>query len=303
VKLQFLKSLLPFIDYLCSNGDEGINILRNNMFNIILELYNQKSDQAINEEMKKYLFKNFIKLSKAILPYDKDQFILNVIIAFGNEDNFRNSLSKKLSDLAKNQRVDEHKVLCIKYIRKLAEGFGKENAERYLLPQLISFTVEKNDDIKKELLICLPCISEIVSYEYISNKVYDILKRISYDLNPTLRKICINVLAKVIKIFKNKCKEDMQNNPDSDKNKKNQKYSAKNFIDLVVKLTEDKENNVKFTIIEKIGEIISPLDEDELSKELFDFYKGYVEKYYENKKNKLPLGHPPREPAPRFTKK
>jgi hypothetical protein len=95
----------------------------------------------------------------------------------------------------------------------------------------------------------------------------------------------------------------MQNNPDSDKNKKNQKYSAKNFIDLVVKLTEDKENNVKFTIIEKIGEIISPLDEDELSKELFDFYKGYVEKYYENKKNKLPLGHPPREPAPRFTKK
>jgi hypothetical protein len=165
VKIQFLKSLLPFIDYLCSNGDEGINILRNNMFNIILELYNQKSDQAINEEMKKYLFKNFIKLSKAILPYDKDQFILNVIIAFGNEDNFRNSLSKKLSDLAKNQRVDEHKVLCIKYIRKLAEGFGKENAERYLLPQLISFTVEKNDDIKKELLICLPCISEIVSYE------------------------------------------------------------------------------------------------------------------------------------------
>ena len=203
VKLQFLKSLLPFIDYLCSNGDEGINILRNNMFNIILELYNQKSDQAINEEMKKYLFKNFIKLSKAILPYDKDQFILNVIIAFGNEDNFRNSLSKKLSDLAKNKRVDEHKALCIKYIRKLAEGFGKENAERYLLPQLISFTVEKNDDIKKELLICLPCISEIVSYEYISNKVYDILKRISYDLNPTLRKICINVLAKVIKIFKN----------------------------------------------------------------------------------------------------
>jgi hypothetical protein len=37
-KIQFLKSLLPFIDYLCSNGDEGINILQNNMINIIQEL-------------------------------------------------------------------------------------------------------------------------------------------------------------------------------------------------------------------------------------------------------------------------
>ena len=287
-KLQFLKALLPFIDYLCSNGDEGINILRNNMINIIQELYHQKSDQIVNEEMKKYLFKNFIKIARAILPYDKEQYILNIIISFGNEDIFRTNLNNNLNN-SKNQKVDEHKILCIRYIRKLAEGFGKENAERYLLPQLISFTIEKNDIIKKELLMTLPIISEIVSYEYISNKVYDILRRISTDLNPILRKMCINVLAKVIKIFKNKCEIDMKNNPDSKKNKENKKYSAKNFIDLVEKLSKDKENNVKFTIIEKIGEIISTLDQDELSKELFDFYKQFVEKYYENKKNKLPL--------------
>ena len=37
IKIKFLQSLLPFIDYLCSNGDEGINILKNSMLNIMSE--------------------------------------------------------------------------------------------------------------------------------------------------------------------------------------------------------------------------------------------------------------------------
>ena len=288
IKMQFLKSLLPFIDYLCSNGDEGISILRNNMINIILELYHQKSDQIVTEEMKKLLYKNFIKIAKNILPYDKELYLLNIILGFGNEENYRNSIRKTPSDNLKNQKVNEHKILCIRYIRKLAEGFGKENAEKFFLPQLITFTVEPNDDIKKELLITLPSISEIVSYEFISNKIFDMLRRLSNDLNPNLRKICVNVAAKVIKIFKNKCKQEILNNPDCDKN--NKKYSANNFINLVEKLSTDKENIVKFTIIEKIGEIISPLDKSELSTQLFNFYKKFVEKRYEEKKNQLPLG-------------
>ena len=294
VKMQFLKSLLPFIDYLCSNGDEGINILKNNMINIIQELYHQNSNEIVTEEMKKLLFQNFVKIAKAVLPYDKEQFILNIIIGFGNEDYFRNKQINK----NKKQKVDEHKILCIRYIRKLAEGFGKETAERYLLPQLISFTCEKNLEIKKELLFTLPNISEIVSFEFISTKVYDILRRISTDMNPDLRKICVNVLSKIIKIYKNKCKEDMQNNNDKDKNIKNKKYSATNFIDLIEKLSKDKENNVKFTIIEKIGEIISPLDESELSKEIFNFYKKFVEKFYEEKKSQLPLDATTRATTP-----
>ena len=73
VKMHFLKSLLPFIDYLCSNGDEGINILKNNMMNIIQELYHQKKDEIFIDEMKKLYFKNFVNIAKAILPYDKEQ--------------------------------------------------------------------------------------------------------------------------------------------------------------------------------------------------------------------------------------
>ena len=292
VKIQFLKSLLPFIDYLCSNGDEGILLLKNNMMNILQELFHQKNDQLVTDDMKKLLFKNFIKIAKAILPYDKEQYILNIIIGFGNEDNFRNNISQSKNNSFKNQQVDEHKILCIKYIRQLVEGFGKENAERYLLPQLISFTCEKNVDIKKELLYTLPNISEIISFDFISNKIYDILRRLSNDLDTNIRKISVNVISKIIKIFKNKCEEDKllikENNIQDNKKVKN--YSAKNFVSLIEKLTKDKENIVKFTIIEKIGEIIASLDKDELSNELFNFYQKFAEKFYQEKKNQFPLG-------------
>ena len=278
IKIKFLQSLLPFIDYLCSNGDEGINILKNSMLNIIQELYNQKKEDY-NEQMKRLLFKNFVKIAKNILPYDTNQSILNIIIAFGNEDNFRINMSKNKSD-NKISKIDEHKIICIRYIRNLAEGLGKENTERYLLPQLISFTIEKNDEIKKELLITLPIIAELVSIEFIYNKVYDILRRIGNDLNPNLRKVCVISTAKIIKIFKSKSQEKTGE----------KKYSAKNFVLLIEKLSKDKDHNVRYKIIEKIGEIIAPLDKDELSQELFEFYKNICKNFYEKKKTKNPLG-------------
>ena len=283
VKIKFLENLLPFIDYLCSNGDEGINILKNNMLNILQELYSQKKEDY-NEQMKKLLFKNFVKIAKNILPYDTNQSILYIIIGFGNEDNSRRHKGQNKIEDTKNSKIDEHKILCIRYIRNLAEGLGKENTERYLLPQLVSFTVEKNDDIKKELLITLPIIAEIVSVEFISNKVYDILRRIGNDLNPNLRKVCVIATAKVIKIFKNKCQEI------KNINKNDKKYSAKNFVNLIEKFIKDKDNNVKYKVIEKIGEIIAPLDTDELSLELFEFYKNLSKKHFDRKKSQNPLG-------------
>ena len=93
IKLQFLKVLLPFIDYLCSNGDEGIKLLKNNILNIIEELYHptkKKTSMTYSiyekEKFQNLLFKNFIKIAKAILPTDKEQKILNMIISFGYEE-------------------------------------------------------------------------------------------------------------------------------------------------------------------------------------------------------------------------
>ena len=286
-KIHFLKSLLPFIDYLCTNQEEGINILKNNIINIIQELYNQSADDNISEEMKKLLFLNFVKIAKAILPYDNEEFILTIILDFANEERFKTKY--------KNTNIDEFKCICIQYIRVLADNFGSLNTEKYLLPNLKSFSYENNNHIKKELLYAIPNISELISAELISTRIYDILSRLVTDKNPEIRKICVKVLAKVIKIYKNKCKEDNDNDNTNningkEKEEKKENCSAKNFIELIEKLTRDRDNNVKYTIIETLGEIISPLDKKELSKDIFDFYKKFVEKLYEEKKNQLPLG-------------
>ena len=283
IKIKFLESLLPFIDYLCSNGDEGINILKNSMFNILQELYSQKKEEYPGQ-MKKLLFKNLVKIAKNIVPYDTNQSILNIIITFGIEDTARANKKKNKSEDPKNIKMDEHKILCIRYIRNLAEGIGKINTEKYLLPQLTSFAFESNIEIKKELLITLPIVSEIISVEYISNKIYEILRHISIDLNPNLRKVCIIAIAKVIKIFKTKCQEI------KGINKNDKKYSAKNFVNLIENLSKDKDLNVQYKIIEKIGEIIAPLDKEELSLELFQFYKNLCIFLFKSKTQKNPMG-------------
>ena len=279
MKNHFLKMLLPFIDYLCSNGDEGINILKNNMMNIIQELYNPNNKRDLelfkNEVYQDLLFKNFIKIAKAIIPKDKDKKILGLILAYGYEDEKN---SQKFGD--------EHIILCVKLIAELAEVYGKEFTENYLLPQLIYFIDDKNENVKKEVLLSLPNICEVVSFEIINSKIFELIKKLLHVLNPSwyIRKLIVDVLAKIIKTFKYKStKEEIKNKNIKDK-------SAKKFITLIEILSKDKVKYVRNNIIEKIGYIIEPLDKEELSLEILKFYKRSAEEYYKNKKKNLPSG-------------
>ena len=138
VKVYFLKKLSPLIDYLTSQGDEGINLLKKNVINILEELYHPRGFEIKDEEMKSLLFDNFIKASKAIIPKDKDNYILNMVISFGYEENLNKDF------------ILEHKILCIKFISKLAVYFGKENAINYLLPQLSFFADETEQNILRK---------------------------------------------------------------------------------------------------------------------------------------------------------
>jgi hypothetical protein len=277
LKNHFLKVLLPFIDYLCSNGDEGVKILKNNMMNIIQELYHPANKRDIecykNEDYQNLLFKNFIKIAKAIIPKDKEKKILSLILSYGYED------EKNIKKFG-----DQHIVLCVKLISELTEIYGKECTENYLLPQLIYFADDKSEKVKKEVLLALPNICDVVSFEIISIKIYELIKRILYVQKPSwiLKKIMVDILAKIIKTFKYKSQE---NDNDNDKNK-----SAKKFVSLIEKLILDKEKYVCYNILEKIGPIIEPLNKEELSLELLKFYKKSVEEYYIQKKKQLPSG-------------
>ena len=287
MKNHFLKILLPFIDFLCSNGDEGINILKNNMMNIIQELYNPNNKRDLdlykNEEYQDLLFKNFIKIAKAIIPKDTDKKILAIILAYGYED--ENKISKF---------GDAHAILCVKLISELAEVYGKEFTENYLLSQLTYFVDDKSENVRKEVVLSLPNICEVVSFEIINSKIYELIKKLLHVMNPSwlIRKVIGDVLSKIIKIFKYKSTKIDKNKISNNQKNNNTAIdiSIKKFISLIELLTKDKEKYVRYNILEKIGYIIEPLDKEELSIELLKFYEKSAKEYYSNKKKKLPTG-------------
>jgi hypothetical protein len=221
--------------------------------------------------MKNLLFENFIKAAKAIIPKDKDNYILNMVISFGYEE----SPNKDF--------VLEHKILCIKFISKLAEYFDKENAINYLLPQLNFFADEQEQNIKKEILKSLPSICEVLPHDIIRTKIYKIIKRLVGDPLWRIRKTCAEVIPHILKIYKEKADAFIKNEINFDK----KKLSIKHYINLIDKLVLDDQKFVRHTILEKIGEIITSISKeyDELPIKLFNFYKNRKKKNTQNGNN------------------
>ena len=269
VKVYFLKKISNLIDFLSSKGDEGVNLLKKNVINILEELYHPHGFEINDEEMKNLLFENFIKAARAIIPKDKDNYVLNMIISFGYEEN-------KNKDF-----ILEHKILCIKFISKLAEYFDTENAVNYLLPQLNFFADEQEQNIKKEILKTLPSICEVLPYDIIRSKIYKLIKRLTGDSLWRIRKTCAEVIPKILKIYKEKANNFIKNEINFDK----KKLSIKHYLNLIDKLMLDDQKFVRYTILEKIGEIITSINKeyDELPVKLFNFYKESAENYYFNK--------------------
>ena len=273
VKIYFLKKLSHLIDFLGSQGDEGINLLKKNVINIIEELYHPRGFEIKDEEMKTLMFDNFIKAAKAIIPKDKDNYILNMVISFGYEEN------------PSKDFILEHKILCIRFISKLAGYFEKDNAINYLLPQLNFFADEQDQSIKKEILKTLPSLCEVLPFDVVRTKIYKLIKRMADDPLWRIRKTIVEVLSKILKIYKEKVDNYVKTNVNIDF----KKLSAKHYISLIEKFILDDQKFVRNTIIERIGEIISSIDKDRdgLSIKLFNFYKESVENYYFNKSKLL----------------
>ena len=280
VKIHFLKILHQnFIDYLCSLGDEGINILRHNIIQIIQELYRDKKIK--DETFKQLLFNVFIKIAKSIINKEKDKkdnYMLDLVMSFGYESN-----------VSKEFYID-HKKVCIRFISILAEDFGQDWAENYLLPQMWFFACDEEKDIRKEVLIALPNLCQELRYEMIGIKIFKLIKKLVNDKFPDIREGSVVALAKIIKIYKEKskiakAKKEKEQNDDNNNNQsiKLNPVPITSFIGLIEKLILDKEKGVRVTILEYIGEIINPLDKEELPQKLFDFYKNAINEFYYNK--------------------
>ena len=289
IKKHFLEVLYQgFADYLCSIGDEGVYLLREKIIQIVQDLYREKN--ITDATYKNLLFKVFIKIAKSIIPREKDKkdnYIIDLVMSFGYESNVTKEFYL------------EHKKLCIKFIAKLAEDFGQDWCENYLMPQLWFFGNDEEEEIRKQVLTALPFLCCEISYEMIGTKIYNLIKKIASDKSTDIRKNSIPCLANIINVYQEKGKKsrelekkkeiEKEKNKDKDKPKENKNEikiepgSVKNFLEIIEKFILDKEKCVRDKVIEHIGEIISPLEKEELSQKLLTFYIDSANEFYYNK--------------------
>ena len=281
-KIHFLKVLESYIEYLKGMGEDGLLIIKNNILNIFKELYRDKfnpnnsttanKNYVITEEQQKeydsLLFERFIQLSKILIKTEFKEFNFNFTLDFAKI---------KVED---KEQMAEKKILCIKILTNLTADFGGEFTKENILPVLDEFMQEENVKIKEETALSLITLIKLLDIEFIGDYILDSLEKIGNDKIWMVRKKCIEVLYKLIYELKNKYKKE---NNEYDKASK---YVSR-IISLIEKFIEDKKKKVRMFLIEKLGEIIKPLDKNELSEKLFDFYAKTVDDYYSNENNQV----------------
>ena len=280
-KIYFLKFLKSFIEHLYNLGEDGIEIIKNNILNIFEELYRIKFNTNKNnvitnknyimteQQEKEYdslLFERFIQIAKILIKTENKEYIYNMILDLGKQSN------EEINKISEN--VINKKLLLIKLVTNLSSDFGQEFTKEKILPILDENIQAENNEIKEEICLSLIALVKSLNIEFIGEYVLNSLQKIGEDKSFNIRKKCIEVLYKIIYELKEKYKKE---NNEYDK--------AESFvlkiIKMIEKFIEDKKKKVRMFLIEKIGEIIKPLDKNELSEKLFDFYVKTIEEYYE----------------------
>ena len=150
------------------------------------------------------------------------------------------------------------------------------------MPVLDEFMKGDNIEIKEEICLNYITLIKLLNLDFIGDYIYNSLEETSNDKLWILRKKCIEILSKIIYELKNKYKKE-----NNDYNKVSE-YVLK-MMSLLEKFISDKKKKIRYFLIEKIGEIIKPLDKNELSEKLFAFYTKTIQEYYENEEHLLDL--------------
>ena len=280
-RIYFLKKLKYFLEFFEQLGEEGIDIIKNNILNIIEQLYRNKLNPdkknllpkkfVITEEEKKehddLLFERLLQCCKILIKSKyKEELFKNILELINIEENNDN-----------NNIIIFKKILSIKLMTNLSADFGEEFTKKNIVPILDEF-LTKNEDIKikEETAMSLIILVQKLKIDFIGEYVINSLEKISNDKFWIIRKKCIEILYKII--------PELNKEKDQEENKIIKDYETK-IIALIEKFIEDKNEKVRFYLIEKIGEIIKSIPENYLSEKLFNFYIKSIEEYYSDEEN------------------
>jgi len=281
-RIYFLNKLKNFLEFFEQLGEDGIEIIRTSILNIIEQLYlnkinpgkifSQKKIIITEEEKQEYdslLFERLIQVCKILIKTKYKEELFKNIIELINEEKF--SCNKK----NENNIITLSKILGLRLMTNLSADFGEEFTKNNILPILDEF-LTKNEDVKvkEETAMSLIILIQKLKIDFIGEYILNSLEKISNDKYWIIRKKSIEILYKIIPLL-NKEKENEENN--------NNYY--KKIIALIEKFIEDKNEKVRFYLIEKIGEIITACPENDLPMKLFNFYIKSIEEYYSDEEN------------------
>lgn len=282
-RIYFLKMLKDFLVFLEQIGEDGIITIKTNILNIIEELYRNKINPEKNvnkkkiivteEEKKEYdklLFERLIQICVILVKSQcKDELFKNILLLCDKNTNDINSevVNKKNIFIFK-------KIMCIKLLTHLSSYFEEEFIKSNILPVLDNFFNEdENIEIKEEVAMSLIILAQKLKFDFIGDYILNSLEKLSNDKRWIIRKKCIEILYKII--------------PELNKEGNNNKIDdyIKNIVALIEKFIEDKNEKIRFYLLEKIGEIIKVCSKKDLPEKLIEFYIKEIEEYYSNEEN------------------
>ena len=282
-RIYFLKMLKDFLVFLEQIGEDGIITIKTNILNIIEELYRNKINPEKNvnkkkiivteEEKKEYdklLFERLIQICVILVKSQyKDELFKNILLLCDKNTNDINSevVNKKNIFIFK-------KIMCIKLLTHLSSYFEEEFIKSNILPVLDNFFNEdENIEIKEEVAMSLIILAQKLKVDFIGDYILNSIEKLSNDKRWIIRKKCIEILYKII--------------PELNKEGNNNKINdyIKNIVALIEKFIEDKNEKIRFYLLEKIGEIIKVCSKKDLPEKLIEFYIKEIEEYYSNEEN------------------
>jgi hypothetical protein len=143
-----------YIDYLTKFDKIGYMIIKENLWKLVLELLNDKSE----ENILKLSIDAIVKISNIMDEDDRATLILTSIIGIANDDG------------DESQKI-ENKCLAVKLFNELSELFGKNLCENYIVPQLTEFSDDQHFKVRKSVINNLIKIANLVSPQIFNNKI------------------------------------------------------------------------------------------------------------------------------------
>lgn len=262
VKIQFLKIVKDIVDYLHSKGKIAYNLMANNLVRLVNELY---TFQAIkNQQMKKLIFDNYLKIASCLEKEDLGKFLLTKILNLSIENN----------NSSINQIVEyENVTLITRIIYNFAHKFMLEHTETFIISNMSKLSSNPNSKIREAICSIIPPVARAVSLDVFQTRINEELYvKFTNDSNELVRKIALEILPELMKVSQEKSGFDP-------------KYNNTFYIKVFKQFMLENNKIVNIAVIDIFGQFIHLLSIEEVHNNYLNFFTNTIDEYYANLTN------------------